>query len=97
MIGVSNYLGEDSYQVVRATPRALKWVEHDKLCNAKKHIAAQLHAFVTGTEAGLVNISKTKLNGKSDINRSLVHFKTYHSLTVMFGLPRQSQVSRRPV
>ena len=64
MIGVSNYLGDDSYQIVRATPRALQWVGHDKMLNSKNHIAAQLHAFVTGTETGQLNLSKTKVDGK---------------------------------
>lgn len=67
MIGVSNYLGNDSYQVVRATPRASKWVEHDRTCNPKNHFAANLQAFVTGTKAGLLNSSKTKLDGKSHL------------------------------
>lgn len=64
MIGVSNYLGGDAYQIVRGTPRALQWVEHDKLCDPKKHVAAQLQSFVTGTEAGLLNLSKLKVDGK---------------------------------
>ncbi|EGF98046.1 uncharacterized protein MELLADRAFT_96216 [Melampsora larici-populina 98AG31] len=60
MIGVSNYLGDDAYQIVRGTPRALKWVDHDKLCDPKKHAAAQLQAFVTGTEAGLLNLKRAR-------------------------------------
>ncbi|EGG07134.1 uncharacterized protein MELLADRAFT_86087 [Melampsora larici-populina 98AG31] len=71
IIGVSNYLGNDSYQVVRATPRALKWVEHNRICNPKNHVAAQLHAFVTGTQAGLLNISQTKLDDRARCRESL--------------------------
>ncbi|EGG09794.1 uncharacterized protein MELLADRAFT_95285 [Melampsora larici-populina 98AG31] len=71
IIGVSNYLGDDSYQVVRATPRALKWVEHDRICHPKNHIAAQLQAFVTGTQAGLLNLSKTKLDDRGRCREAL--------------------------
>ncbi|EGF97608.1 uncharacterized protein MELLADRAFT_84831 [Melampsora larici-populina 98AG31] len=71
MMGVSNYLGNDAYQVVRATPRALKWVEHNKLCNPQKHVAAQLQAFVTGTEAGLLNLSKLKVNERARCQEAL--------------------------
>ncbi|EGG00760.1 uncharacterized protein MELLADRAFT_93037 [Melampsora larici-populina 98AG31] len=71
MMGVSNHLGNDAYQVVRATPRALKWVEHDKLCDPQKHVAAQLQAFVTGTEAGLLNLSKLKVDERARCREAL--------------------------
>ncbi|EGG03747.1 uncharacterized protein MELLADRAFT_89831 [Melampsora larici-populina 98AG31] len=71
MMGVSNFLGKDSYQVVRATPRALKWVDHDRICNPKNHFAAQLHAFVTGTQAGLLNLSQTKLDDRAKCREAL--------------------------
>ncbi|KAH9823934.1 hypothetical protein DFH28DRAFT_1161937 [Melampsora americana] len=47
MIGVSDHLGDDAYQIVQATPHALK--------------SAQLQAFVTATKAGLLNLSKVKV------------------------------------
>ncbi|KAH9809799.1 hypothetical protein DFH28DRAFT_904305 [Melampsora americana] len=71
MIGVSNYLGDDAYQIVRATPRALKWVEHDLICNPKNPIAARLQAFVTGTEAGLLNLSKVKVDERAKCREAL--------------------------
>ncbi|KAH9811010.1 hypothetical protein DFH28DRAFT_1085194 [Melampsora americana] len=58
-------------QMVRATPRTLKWVKHNKLCNPKKHVGAQLQAFVTGTEAGLLNMSKLKVNERARCQESL--------------------------
>ncbi|KAH9813170.1 hypothetical protein DFH28DRAFT_1129148 [Melampsora americana] len=53
MIGVSNYLGDAAYQIVRATPRALKW------------------AFVTGTKAGLLNLSKVKVDERAKCREAL--------------------------
>ncbi|EGG11528.1 uncharacterized protein MELLADRAFT_91101 [Melampsora larici-populina 98AG31] len=57
--------------VMMATPRALKWVEHDKLCDPQKHVAAQLQAFVTGTEAGLLNLSKLKVDERARCREAL--------------------------
>lgn len=94
MIGVSDYLGKDAYQIVRATPRALQWVEHDKLCDPKKHVAAQLQSFVTGTEAGLLNLSKLKVDGKLQYP---ILSKTFGLPTDMLDLHRPSKVSRSPI
>lgn len=65
MIGVSNYLGGDAYQIVRGSPRAMTWVDRGKISNPRQHIAARLQAYVTGTEAGLVNSGQAKVDSKS--------------------------------
>lgn len=68
IIGVSNYLGDDAYQIARGSPRDMKWLDHDKICNPRQHVAAQLQAYVTGTEAGLVKLGKTKVDSECDID-----------------------------
>ncbi|KAH9822295.1 hypothetical protein DFH28DRAFT_1180625 [Melampsora americana] len=71
IIGVSNYLGNDAYQIARGTPRALKWLDNDRVCNPRKHIAAQLQSYVTGTEAGLLNSSKAKVDDRTKCREAL--------------------------
>lgn len=68
IIGVSNYLGNDAYQIVRATPRAQMWIDNDKKCNPQTHIAAQFQSYVTGTATGLLNSNHGKVDSEFNFN-----------------------------
>ncbi|EGG02632.1 uncharacterized protein MELLADRAFT_91216 [Melampsora larici-populina 98AG31] len=71
IIGVSTYLGDEAYQIVRATPRASMWIDNDKKCNPQTHVAAQFQSYVTGTAAGLLNSNKGKVDKRTECREAL--------------------------